>query len=297
MSAGTDRTTWLYHEGEHAWYSVLPAVQSVDWFPYGQRLVIGYAFHPGQLSKSNQDALLIQLTNCIYEDKLYNMSVFAIADGMGGHDAGDLASRTVLHHMFSTLLPLLTLPAEAATGIAQQIKDALTQAVLAANAQIHEICQQRQLDLGTTLTVAVVTKGLAVVANAGDSRTYLFRAGQLKQITTDHSKVYQLVQDQQITPDDIYTHPERNVILRCLDGRSQLSVDTFDVKLEPDDRLLLCSDGLWEMVRNEGITRTLREIPEPQAACDALVEQANAAGGEDNISVIIVTVLKQIAME
>jgi serine/threonine protein phosphatase PrpC len=131
----------------------------------------------------------------------------------------------------------------------------------------------------------------AVFANVGDSRTYLLRDHALIQVTQDHSLVASLVAEGQIQPDEVYTHPRRNVIYRYLGQKGMVQLDLFQRQIQPGDKVLLCSDGLWEMVRgSETIIDLIEGAEEPQSACQALVEAANQAGGEDNISVVLIEV-------
>jgi protein phosphatase len=144
--------------------------------------------------------------------------------------------------------------------------------------------------LGSTVTVALVVAGQAFVANVGDSRTYLLRDGKLQRITQDHSLVERLVQAGQIERGEVYDHPHRNLIYRSL-GANRSDVDQVDIFLEhmrPGDALLLCCDGLWEMVRDPEIERIVNEISDPATACDQLIELANENGGEDNITAVLV---------
>jgi protein phosphatase len=142
--------------------------------------------------------------------------------------------------------------------------------------------------LGSTVTAALIIGDVATIANVGDSRTYLLRDGRLERITQDHSLVARLVDAGVITPEEVRTHPQRNQIYRCLGHKPELDVDTFTVQLQAGDRLVLCSDGLWEMVLDENIQHAVEKARTPQKACDVLIEEANRAGGEDNISVIVV---------
>jgi protein phosphatase len=130
----------------------------------------------------------------------------------------------------------------------------------------------------------------AVVINVGDSRTYRLRQGHLEQITRDHSIVARLVEQGYLSKEEIYAHDQKSVIYRSLGDRPDVEIDTFQLDLSPGDRLLLCSDGLWEMVRDPLIEEVLLERYDPQQACDRLVELANLSGGEDNISVVVINI-------
>jgi len=165
----------------------------------------------------------------------------------------------------------------------------LDEAIQLANRCIAEQAKMAQNDMGTTATLAFVVNDMAYIANVGDSRTYLWNKQGLHQITEDHSAVYQLVKKGALRPDEIYTHPQRSEILRSLGIGRQVQVDQFQVQLLPENLLLLCCDGLWEMIRNEGIEDILLQgFINPQLICDELIRRANQAGGEDNISVLVV---------
>jgi protein phosphatase len=137
----------------------------------------------------------------------------------------------------------------------------------------------------------VIYGSQAFIANIGDSRTYLLRHGELIQITRDHSLVASLVAEGHILPNEIYTHPQRNVIYRFLGQKGGARPDLFYEDVQPNDVFLLCSDGLWEMIRNrQKLVELLQKSSEPLLVCRDLVEAANTAGGEDNISVVVARV-------
>jgi len=147
--------------------------------------------------------------------------------------------------------------------------------------------------LGATVTAALIVDGTAYIANVGDSRTYLLRNGALERITTDHSLVERLVQAGQIDREDVYDHPSRNLIYRSLGaGHAEVDVDIFDVPLQPGDVLLLCTDGLWEMVHDPQLASILGEDPDLDAVCHMLIDKANDNGGEDNITALLVRCLE-----
>ena len=179
------------------------------------------------------------------------------------------------------------------TLVSKSIEDQLSAAIQQANKAILRYGEQKTSarGLGCTVTAALIQNDQAYIANVGDSRTYLLRNGDLKPITKDHSLVARLVEAKQIEPDDVYSHPQRNLIYRSLGaGHKTVEVDVFHETLHPGDILLLCSDGLWEMVRREDLLRTLSDKGNLQKISDTLIDLANANGGEDNITAIVVHV-------
>ena len=161
-------------------------------------------------------------------------------------------------------------------------------AIATANQQVYDARTARNSQMSTTITMALLLNNTAYIANVGDSRTYLWNAAGLRQITKDHSLVQRLVDTQVIKKEEIYSHPQRNLIYQCIGDRPEVQSDVFVHELVADDRLILCSDGLWEMVHDEGIEDVMLSEMDPQTACDRLVKHANLAGGEDNISVTVV---------
>ncbi len=161
-----------------------------------------------------------------------------------------------------------------------------------ANLAVYRRNRQQQLDMGTTMAVALVIGNMAYIANVGDSRVYLYRENEgLEQITRDHSSVARLVEAGAITPDEVYSHPKRNEIYRSLGHQSTVKVDTFSVPLQVGDVLLLCSDGLWEMVRDVSIEGIIEStLPDLAQTCDQLRHAALNGGGKDNISMIAASV-------
>lgn len=143
--------------------------------------------------------------------------------------------------------------------------------------------------MGATVTAALVMDGQAFIANVGDSRTYLLRDGKLQRVTRDHSLVARLVEAGQIEPDEVYDHPSRNLIYRSLGaGHAEVDVDIFDVRMQAGDALLLCSDGLWEMVRDPQLQKIIAESDDVDTICETLIKAANDNGGEDNITAVLV---------
>jgi PPM family protein phosphatase len=179
------------------------------------------------------------------------------------------------------------------TPTIKSIEDSLKDAVRRANRAIISYGEEQSgaRGLGCTVTSALIQEDRASIVNVGDSRTYLLRNGELSVLTRDHSLVQRLVEEKQITPDDVYTHPQRNLIYKSLGaGHKSVDPDVFHQQLQHGDMLLLCSDGLWEMVRRQDLISILQQEDDPQQICNRLIDTANANGGEDNITAIVVKV-------
>ncbi len=252
----------------------------------------GQATDPGRKHARNEDSIVTFTFDKAQQGGSVPIGFYMVADGMGGHDAGDVASRMVYQVVTEWILKSKVLPdlrKETRKLTTENIPGNLLQeAIQAANKVLVRHAGAQQSNMGSTITAALVIGNVATIANVGDSRTYLLREGQLRQITQDHSLVARLVQAHVITPEQVRSHPQRNQIYRSLGQQESIEVDTFTVLLSRGDYLILCCDGLWEMVLDVEIQRLVETASSPQQACDALIAAANAAGGEDNISVIVV---------
>jgi PPM family protein phosphatase len=218
------------------------------------------------------------------EDSAYaGPRLLAVADGMGGHAAGEVASALTIESMAE-------LDAEQSSG---DMLNALAIAVVTANARLQEqiIANPAVEGMGTTLTALLWADGRAAVCHIGDSRGYLLRDGELYQITHDHTLVQSLVDEGRISADDVSTHPQRSLLLRALDGRSIAEPDLSAHESLPGDRYLLCSDGLSGVVSDEALRDTLSTIEEPEVATRQLIELAIHGGGPDNITCIVADVV------
>ena len=262
-------------------------------FPYGMTLSVGYASDVGEVRDLDEDSMCVFTLSGVYESVADpTLGLFIVADGMGGHEGGEVASKIAVQIIADRLIQNLLLRrfTEEDKPLGEAVRDHLTEAISDANEQVYRLAQERANDMGCTLTMALVMDGQAYIANVGDSRTYTYGPEGLKQITTDHSVVASLIAAGMAEPEELYTHPDRHVIYRALGTKSTVEVDIWEEGLVPGDNLLLCCDGLWEAIRNEGIEEVLLTQFDPQAACVEMVRQANQAGGEDNISVIMVKV-------
>ncbi len=239
--------------------------------------------------KPNEDSVFAVRGMRNENGQAQQIGLFVVADGMGGHANGQDASRLAIQTIIDYVLPRLV-HGEDTRETAEKL---LVDSVQLANQAVHQHNMENNADMGTTVTATLVVDGTAHVANVGDSRTYLYRASDgLTKVTRDHSVVASLVDAGIIKPDDIYTHPKRNQIYRSLGEKPFVEVDPFTVKLQPGDKLLLCSDGLWDMVRDPEIQHVLETpTPDSQQIGNNLISAALNGGGEDNVSVIVVNVM------
>jgi protein phosphatase len=230
-------------------------------FAFGERTDVGRG------RPENEDSHLVDP-----EDGLY-----AVADGMGGHRAGEVASATAIDALKTAYLG----------------GQRLDQAVGAANAAVFaKAAEDAALrGMGTTLTAIALHDSTAELGHVGDSRAYLMRDGAVTQVTEDHSLVEQLVREGRLSPEEAQNHPQRAIITRALGVDPDVAVDTYRIDLKPGDRLMICSDGLTNMLSDDTIAQTLRRHADPQQAADTLVDMANQAGGDDNITVILLDAL------
>ena len=258
----------------------------------GQRLgiAVGTRSDPGikRKYKPNEDSLFAAHWQREANAEAIPFGLFVVADGMGGHANGQDASRSAIQTIIDFMLPKLS---KAVDPQSKDLEQLLANAVQHANQVVHQHNLELRADMGTTVTAALIVGATAYVSNVGDSRTYLYRAPDgLKKVTNDHSVVASLVEAGIIKPDDIYTHPKRNQIYRSLGEKAIVEVDSFVVHLLPGDKLLLCSDGLWDMVRDPKIEGVLKSsVPDPTMTADALIKAALDGGGEDNVSVIVIS--------
>ena len=228
----------------------------------------------GMLRAQNEDSLAFR--------KLGTDALFVIADGMGGHDAGEVASALAVETVERTLRDR--------TGRNEAPGKLVRQAVQAANTAVRNEALRRDSNMGTTLTVALVRDGAAHIASVGDSRAYWIEKGSIAQITKDHSLVAKLREMGKLTPEEARTDPRANLLLRTIGSEEAVAVDTFRVPLSPGGTLLLCTDGLWGEVGDEDLERICTEEEHTEIICARLVQKANGNGGKDNITAIAVKV-------
>ncbi|MBN2090465.1 protein phosphatase 2C domain-containing protein [candidate division KSB1 bacterium] len=265
-------------------------------------LLSGKATHTGLIRSLNEDSVATYQFSQFSANSPIPVTLGLVADGMGGHQNGEIASKIAIEIVANQINRDLFL-SSSEMNFGQltdfSIRKIMLDAILAANEKVYQIARAKESDMGTTLTAALVIGGTAYIINVGDTRAYYFNGNQLHHISEDHSLVYLFYKQKRIEYAEIRQHPQRNQILRCL-GEKDLEKNLrfmaekyempylFTQPLTSGDSLLLCSDGIWELVSEDEITEILNTENSPQNASSKLIELANQHGGRDNISVVII---------
>lgn len=217
-----------------------------------------------------------------------NIYLYAVADGMGGHECGEVASQMAVETLCRVAHERVAATAQLTPEALENILDETFQT---SNNTIKDHSEHMGNDMGTTLVTAMVLGDkAALVANVGDSRGYLMRRGVLHQITRDHSLVARMVEQNRITAEEARNHPHSNILLRTVGTERNVEIDIFRVELESGDRILLCSDGLWGEVEDEEIESLMNRHEDTRVLCRELIRSAHQGGGRDNITVMVVQV-------
>jgi PPM family protein phosphatase len=254
---------------------------------------VGYASHRGRVREQNEDGycILVQPALAAGIDTL-----LAVADGMGGHQAGEVASG----HTVAALAEAFSTPEyQRNVDYSPQHNDywiAVLKAVIERiNDDLVKLSDRQPTlrGMGTTVTVALLAQGQCFFAHVGDSRAYLWREGKFVQLTQDHSWVAEQVRNGQLDEGEARTHPSKNVLTRCLGAGAPVRVDRFVQPVHAGDVFLLCTDGLSNMVQDNELAQIVAASTAPQQACDRLVDLSNERGGLDNITVLVARVLAQ----
>ncbi len=233
------------------------------------RLAVGASTDVGRVREANEDSYVA------------DAPMFAVADGMGGHIAGDVASATAIEVVQRNREQLSASDPDSLVRILQDANRAIYDKA-AGEPTLH--------GMGTTCTLVIVDGPTAQIAHVGDSRAYLLRNGELTQVTEDHTLVGRMVSEGRLSREEAEHHPQRSIITRALGVDSNVDVDLLSLDLLDGDRLLICSDGLSAMVGSDDIAAVLTAEDQAQASADTLVQRANEAGGEDNITVVVIDV-------
>jgi PPM family protein phosphatase len=249
-------------------------------------LSFGQATDVGMLRSNNEDAVLSFFSTSSSAEDLLDFGVFIVADGMGGHNEGEVASTIAIQVVSTEVINSIYLPVLDGMSLSDlpPVTDVLVAAVEKANVKIHTTIPKGG---GTTCTAVVLLGDRVYVAHVGDSRAYLINKDSMEQITRDHSMVQRLIELQQLKPEEAVGHSRSNELYKALGFKEELEVDAWSRRLPPSSRLILCSDGLWNLVREDEIKNIVTTHDDPQDACNKLVAMANSRGGTDNITVIV----------
>lgn len=256
------------------------------------RLVQGLAVSSlrdiGQVREINQDNLFSLVAMLPREGSDLHMGLFVVADGMGGHKDGEVASQiaiqTIVDHVFHRfMMPILR------EDMADAMQSLMVSAVEKANYEIWSHAQKIGSDMGATCTAMLLLGSVGYIAHVGDTRAYMLQNGTLYPLTTDHSAVGRLIQLGQLDPSAAREHPLRSHLYRCIGQNSDVEVELGVHETDNSTYLVLCSDGLWNMVLEDQICEIVTQSTCPADACQELVARANKNGGDDNISVIVVS--------
>jgi serine/threonine protein phosphatase PrpC len=252
-----------------------------------EHLTFGQSTDVGMVRNNNQDAVLSFFHTSRSAEEHPDFGLFVVADGMGGHHDGEKASAMTVHILAAYVATNIYLPlVNGGSDDFPPITETLVQAVQKANGDVIE----RVPEGGTTLTAVAVIADLAYVVHVGDSRAYLITKDGLDQITRDHSLVQRLIELGRLTEEEAADHPQKNVLYRAIGQNETLEVDAVTRRLPPNSRVLICSDGLWNLVDDKEIGEIVMSHDNPQEACDKLVALANTRGGADNITAVLLQI-------
>ena len=255
--------------------------------PEHNQMITSFAQSIGKQRDHNEDALFTLTTTLASDTRLIPFGLYIIADGMGGHQHGEVASAVAIRAMAGHVIRELYLPLF--NLIDRPPRHSLQETMEAGVDEANEAVLKKDLGGGTTLTAALILGERMTIAHVGDSRAYLIDMERnIEVLTRDHSFVSRLVELGQITLDEAAVHPQRNVLYRALGQGEPFVPDIITAPLPDRGYLLLCSDGLWGVVEQKEILDIIFSAPTPEQACQKLIQAANTAGGPDNISVILV---------
>lgn len=254
----------------------------------GKQIKYGIKSDVGPVRSNNQDSALVLVTNPEMMGNPPAVSLFVVADGMGGHTDGEHASAIAVRTIAKHVMQQIVLPQLRSTDMNADTKtppEVLSEAMEAA----HTTVQAEFPNAGTTATCAVIRGELVYIAHIGDSRAYLIADGQIEVLTRDHTLVQRLIELGQLTEEEADVHPQKNVLYRSIGlGGESFEIDAATRRLPPSSHLLICSDGLWGVVNKEQMLGIIQSSRDPQEACDKLIMAAIENGTHDNVTAIVV---------
>ncbi len=251
-----------------------------------RHVTTGAAQSIGVERKKNDDALLVFSGSSESVERLPDFGLYCVADGLGGYEHGAEASAVAVRSLARSLTQgaILDLLASETSDPGAAFEEMVEHAIHQANRDVRAKAEGG----ATTLTTALLASGQIIIGHVGDSRAYLVTESGMEQLTRDHSLVHQLVETGTITEEEAESHPQRNVLWNAMGKSIDIKVDTHSIGAPEAAYLLLCTDGLWGVVSEAEMHAIIYEHKNPQLACDALIEAANAGGGPDNVTVVMV---------
>ncbi len=256
---------------------ILKFIKNLFFPPFEELNVFGRT-DTGRVRAHNEDSFCI----------LPEQSMMIVADGMGGHNAGEVASRVAIESMVNHLEKNAL---RKATGNHEEIRHLMIQGLRKTNQTVINMAKKNEQysGMGCTFIIGYVNKGFLYLCHVGDVRCYIYRNHALKQITTDHTYAAEVTKKLEKDPnfDQTTSIPARNIVSRAVGFPFHEDPETHITPIQTDDRILLCSDGLWSMIEDDKLSELIRQSQNPEDACDTFVEQANQAGGKDNITAAI----------
>jgi len=251
------------------------------------QLISACAQSVGMQREHNEDALFMLTTTLTSDHNSLPIGLYIVADGMGGHQHGEIASGIAIRSVAGYLLSRLVIPLLSVKPVTPEVS--LQEIMQAGVQEAHRVITSQAPGSGTTLTAVLILGEQITIAHVGDSRAYMIDSdGKIEAMTRDHSLVKRLVELGQISREEAANHPQRNVLYRALGQGEPFDPDIKTLRLPENGILLICSDGLWGVIPEEEIARVVTNATTPELACQALVDAANAAGGPDNITAIMV---------
>jgi protein phosphatase len=250
-----------------------------------QALTYGIASDVGLMRNNNEDACFGMQWHSITVDNRPDFGLFAVADGMGGHLDGERAAGIAVQTLASEMLDKIYVPL--LRNFDAGNSPTVLEALVSASEKANQAVIKRVPGGGTTLSAIAVIGNLAYLVHVGDSRAYLIHDNKIEQLTTDHTLVQRLIEMKELTPDEAENYPQKNVLYRAIGQNEELKMERLVRTLPPSGLVLICTDGLWDMIEDDTIKQVALLAASPQEACDSLVKAANDRGGVDNISAIV----------
>ncbi|MCY3778883.1 MAG: protein phosphatase 2C domain-containing protein [Chloroflexi bacterium] len=253
-----------------------------------QALTYGIASDVGLLRNNNEDACFGMQWHSITVDNRPDFGFFVVADGMGGHLDGERAAGIAVQTLSAEMLANIYVPL--LRNFSAGDSPTVLEALVAASEKANQAVIKGVPGGGTTLSAVATIGNLAYLVHVGDSRAYLIHDDTIEQLTTDHTLVQRLIEMNELTPEEAENYPQKNILYRAIGQNEELKMERLVRTLPPSSRVLVCTDGLWDMLDDEMIKQVTLDAASPQEACDRLVSLAKDRGGPDNISVIVIKV-------